>query len=101
MLCLNFLSSSKPAPSIDIYNHALYFQFSHTVQQIVNSLADNKRKEKLGGKKRGEVSDDTLDHLVSVLESWKQDEEGLQVMSISFNHSYCLLDLSSSIETTR
>lgn len=45
----------------------------------MNSLADQRRKEKMGGRKRGEVSHDTLDHLVSVLESWKEDEEGLLV----------------------
>ena len=45
----------------------------------MNSLADNKRKEKLGGTKRGHLSSDTLNHLVTVIENWKEDEEGLQV----------------------
>ncbi|XP_045210367.2 centrosomal protein of 70 kDa-like isoform X2 [Mercenaria mercenaria] len=62
-----------------------YEQFCRTVQEVVNSLADNKRKEKLGSAKRGHLSSDTLNHLVTVIENWKEDEEGLQELQMSIN----------------
>ncbi|XP_060556869.1 centrosomal protein of 70 kDa-like [Ruditapes philippinarum] len=62
-----------------------YEQFCRTVQEVVNSLADNKRKEKLGGTKRSHLSSDTLNHLVTVIENWKEDEEGLQELQMSIN----------------
>ncbi|XP_060562758.1 centrosomal protein of 70 kDa-like [Ruditapes philippinarum] len=62
-----------------------YEQFCRTVQEVVNSLADNKRKEKLGGAKRSHLSADTLNHLVTVIENWKEDEEGLQELQMSIN----------------
>ena len=47
---------------------------------IVNSLADSKRKEKLGGSKRvPDLSSNQLNHVITIIENWKQDEEGLQV----------------------
>lgn len=62
-----------------------YEQFCRTVQEVVNSLADNKRKERLGGAKRGHLSSDTLNHLITVIENWKADEEGLQELQMSVN----------------
>ena len=57
-------------------------QFSRTVNGIVNSLSDNKRKEKPSSKRVQELSSHQLNHVVTVIENWKQDEEGLQVSDL-------------------
>ena len=60
-----------------------FLQFCRTVHGIVNSLSDSKRKEKLGGSKRvPDLSSNQLNHVITIIENWKQDEEGLQVSYI-------------------
>ena len=61
-------------------------QFSQTVNGIVNSLSEHKRKEKPSSKRVPELSSHQLNHVVTVIENWKQDEEGLQV-SYPFSHT--------------
>ena len=46
---------------------------------MVSSLSESKKKEKLGSGKQKELSSNQLNHAVTVIENWKQDEEGLQV----------------------
>ena len=65
-----------------IYKYCFFFyleQFSRTVNGIVNSLSEHKRKEKPSSKQVQELSSHQLNHVVTVIENWKQDEEGLQV----------------------
>ena len=45
----------------------------------MSSLSESKKKEKLGSGKHKELSSNQLNHIVTVIENWKQDEEGLQV----------------------
>ncbi|KAL4229399.1 Centrosomal protein of 70 kDa [Mactra antiquata] len=71
--------------SLELEEVSKYEQFCRSVQDVVNSLTDNKRKEKLGNSKRTQLSTDTLNHMVSVIENWKEDEDGLQELQMSIN----------------
>lgn len=62
-----------------------YEQFCRTVHEIVKSLSESKRKERHGSAKRSELSSNQLNHVVTVIENWRQDEEGLQELQLSMN----------------
>ncbi|WAR06492.1 CEP70-like protein [Mya arenaria] len=55
-----------------------YEQFCRSAQDIVNSLSDSERKERRGNHKMGHVSSDTLNHMLTVLENWRDDEQGME-----------------------
>ncbi|XP_052807149.1 centrosomal protein of 70 kDa-like isoform X2 [Mya arenaria] len=62
-----------------------YEQFCRSAQDIVNSLSDSERKERRGNHKMGHVSSDTLNHMLTVLENWRDDEQGMEELQMSIN----------------
>ena len=75
-------------PFFLIKSAIILFQFCRTVHEIVKSLSESKRKERHGSAKRSELSSNQLNHVVTVIENWRQDEEGLQVHFIWFKQYF-------------
>ncbi|KAK3607831.1 hypothetical protein CHS0354_031332 [Potamilus streckersoni] len=72
----------------DLDSIQIYENFCHNVQDLINSrdaLSDTNRKTRLGSPKRLQLTSGMLDHLMSILENWKQDEDDLEELQLSLN----------------